>query len=144
MSQPSIPKSSVNFLTFSRSSVLTVGRVVDRERSMSDCRGGTDPNHLFKLFKSSISVFSVTRLPSFKFCRVNIHISHSCIKTFIGAMIFVIFILFINYSLFYVYSLKKYFLLTIYKSTQYFADYLCPHNETNDLKVMIYSTEVHI
>lgn len=38
-SQPSIPKSSVNFLTFSRSSVLTVGRVVDRERNMSDCRG---------------------------------------------------------------------------------------------------------
>lgn len=35
--QPSIPKSSVNFLTFIRSSVLTVGRVVDRERSMSDC-----------------------------------------------------------------------------------------------------------
>lgn len=48
-SQPSIPKSSVNFLTFSRSSVLTVGRVVDRERSMSDCRGGTHPNHLLKL-----------------------------------------------------------------------------------------------
>lgn len=38
-SQPSIPKSSVNFLTFSRSSVLTVGRVVDRERNMSDCTG---------------------------------------------------------------------------------------------------------
>lgn len=38
-SQPSIPKSSVNFLTFSRSSVLTVGRVVARERNMSDCRG---------------------------------------------------------------------------------------------------------
>lgn len=36
--QPSIPKSSVNFLTFSRSSVLTVGRVVDRDRSMSDCK----------------------------------------------------------------------------------------------------------
>lgn len=36
--QPSIPKSSVNFLTFRRSSVLTVGRVVERERSMSDCK----------------------------------------------------------------------------------------------------------
>ena len=34
--QPSIPKSSVNFVTFSRSSELTVGRVVDRERNMSD------------------------------------------------------------------------------------------------------------
>lgn len=42
VSQPSIPKSSVNFLTFSRSSVLTVGRVVDRERSMSDCKGSRD------------------------------------------------------------------------------------------------------
>lgn len=38
VAQPSIPKSSVNFLTFSRSSVLTVGRVVDRDRSMSDCK----------------------------------------------------------------------------------------------------------
>lgn len=37
--QPSIPKSSVNFFTFIRSSVLTVGRVVDSERSMSDCGG---------------------------------------------------------------------------------------------------------
>lgn len=36
--QPSIPKSSVNFLTLSRSSVFTVGRVVDRDRSMSDCK----------------------------------------------------------------------------------------------------------
>lgn len=33
--QPSIPKSSVNFFTLRRSSVLTVGRVVERERSMS-------------------------------------------------------------------------------------------------------------
>lgn len=41
VSQPSIPKSSVNFLTLRRSSVLTVGRVVDRERSMSDCKVGT-------------------------------------------------------------------------------------------------------
>lgn len=40
--QPSIPKSSVNFFTFIRSSVLTVGRVVDRERSMSDCGGSRD------------------------------------------------------------------------------------------------------
>lgn len=42
LSQPSIPKSSVNFFTFSRSSVLTVGRVVDSERNMSDCRGSRD------------------------------------------------------------------------------------------------------
>lgn len=45
--QPSIPKSSVNFLTFSRSSVLTVGRVVDRERNMSDCEGGRDTSRCF-------------------------------------------------------------------------------------------------
>lgn len=36
LSQPSCPKSSVNFLTLNKSSVLTVGRVVDRDRSMSD------------------------------------------------------------------------------------------------------------
>lgn len=52
VSQPSIPKSSVNFLTFSRSSVLTVGLVVDRERSMSDCKWKRDrvilvSRHLF-------------------------------------------------------------------------------------------------
>lgn len=33
--QPSCPKSSVNFFTFSRSSAFTVGRVVARERSIS-------------------------------------------------------------------------------------------------------------
>lgn len=37
---PSCPKSSVNFFTFRRSSAFTVGRVVARERSMSDCNTG--------------------------------------------------------------------------------------------------------
>lgn len=46
ISQPSIPKSSVNFLTFSRSSVLTVGRVVDRERSTSDCKDSRDEEEM--------------------------------------------------------------------------------------------------
>ncbi len=57
VSQPSIPKSSVNFLTFSRSSVLTVGRVVDRERSMSDCKGGRETSHfcLTLVFLFSVS-----------------------------------------------------------------------------------------
>lgn len=47
VSQPSIPKSSVNFFTFSRSSVLTVGRVVDKERSMSDWRGDKPKKYNF-------------------------------------------------------------------------------------------------
>lgn len=62
VSQPSIPKSSVNFLTLRRSSVLTVGRVVDRERSMSDCKVGTRTHTQF------IIVISLLLYCIFEFC----------------------------------------------------------------------------
>lgn len=38
--QPSCPKSSVNFFSFSRSCSLTVGFVLVRDLSMSDCGYG--------------------------------------------------------------------------------------------------------